>query len=454
MSFLNRLLGRAKTPKPKVIFIGIDGTPYSFLQRMMGEGYMPNLAKLASEGSLVENRSVYPTVSSVAWSSFMTGVNPARHGIYGFIDRPIGSLKPFIPTARNMQARTLWEILSQAGKRVIVMNVPVTYPPRPVNGLLVSGFLAPRLEKATYPPELSRELAEMSYILDVDPWQARADKRGLLVEVNKALAARERALFHYMDRDDWDYAHLHVMETDRLHHFRWEEMESGHPEFAPRFFDFYNHLDAFIGRVRDRLDGHTTLMLMSDHGFCTLRKEVYVNKWLADMGWLKFAIDEPKGLPDIHPDTQAFSLDPGRIYVNLRGREPNGAVAPGEAYERLCDEIIAAALSLCDPDTGEPMIERAMRSRDTYRGPLLDRAADIILHPHRGYDLKGPIHRETLTHKGAELVGMHTYDDAALYVSGRDIVLDDPWVADPMPTVLKLLDVPIPEGLDGRLLIK
>ncbi len=451
MSFLNRILRRTKSPR--VVFIGIDGTPLSFLQRMMREGVMPNLARLAAEGDLRENLSVYPTVSSVAWSSFMTGVNPAKHGIYGFVDRQLDSLRPYIPNAANMKAKTLWEVLSEAGKRVLVMNVPVTYPPRPVNGVLVGCFLSPSLEKATYPPEASGELAKLGYILDVDPWAARRDKAGLLRQVNQALAGRERALFHYMDQEPWDYAHLHIMETDRLHHFLWEEMEAGDPQFAPGFIGFYHELDAFLGRLRDRLDEQTTLMLMSDHGFCTLRQEVYINHWLASQGWLRYATEQPKSVADIHPESVAYSLDPGRVFLNVRGREPHGRISRGAEYERVRDEIIAAARELRDPATGEPMIQHAFRVEEIYHGPYLDQAADIILHPYNGYDLKGPIAKETLTYKGRELVGMHTYDDATLYIGGHRIIQEQPWVADPMPTILRLLGVPIPPDVDGRVLI-
>ena len=440
--------------RKKVMVISIDGTPFTFLQRMMGEGYMPNLSQLTREGDLKEIRSAYPTVSSVAWSCFMTGQNPARHGIFGFVDRQPGSMKTYIPTSRHMQSVTLWEILSDAGRRVIVMNVPVTYPPRQVNGVLVGDFLAPSLDKAAYPPEVSQKLKELGYIIDIDPWEARQDKAQLLQDVGVALAARERALFYLMGQGPWDYAHCHIMETDRLHHFLWEEMEEGDPRYAPGFFDFYRQLDSFLGRVRQRLDRQTTLIIMSDHGFCRLRKEVYVNNWLATQGWLKFAAQPPQSLEDMHHDSRAYCLDPGRIFINLRGREPAGSVAPGEEYEQLRAEIIAAALQLADPASGERMIARAMRKEEIYSGPLLDQAADIILHPYDGYDLKGALGKAQLTFKGPELVGMHTYENAALYISGQEIVGKRPWVADVMPTILRLMDVPLPANLDGRVLVR
>ena len=150
MSFLGKLFGRKG---PKLVVIGLDGTPYTFVQRMLREGHMPNLARITAQAGFTRMNSVYPTVSSVAWSSYMTGVNPGRHGIFGFIDRVDRSYDVTIPTSRRMTAKTVWEMLSEAGKRVVVMNVPVTFPPREVNGILIGGFLSPTLDRAVHPPE-------------------------------------------------------------------------------------------------------------------------------------------------------------------------------------------------------------------------------------------------------------------------------------------------------------
>jgi len=453
MSFLRKL----RKPKARrVVVIGLDGTPYTFFQKAMAAGHMPNLARLVEEGSLRRINSVYPTVSSVAWSSFMTGRNPGKHNIYGFIDRQLGTYKTYIPTSRTMKADTLWEILSRAGKQVIVVNVPVTYPPRPVNGILVGGFLSPNVDKAVYPPEKATLLKQLGYIVDADPWAARQSKDRALAEVNAAFDARVKTMFHLMDVEPWDFFQMHVMETDRLYHFLWQQMEMDDPVYAPRFMAFIGKIDDMLGQVRERLDGDTTLVMLSDHGFCTIKKEVYVNYWLEGRGWLKFEDGVPRDkrkLENISAQAQAFSLDPGRIFIHLKGREPRGSVAPGTEYEALRDEIAAAAQALTDPDTGEPMIQKVLRREEIYSGPHLDQAADLILVPFDGYDLKGPMGKEALTFKGDELVGMHTYDDAALYVQGNELVQGPIWVADPMPTILALMDVPVPADVDGRSLL-
>jgi len=352
-------------------------------------------------------------------------------------------------------------VLSDAGKRVIVVNVPVTYPPRPVNGILVGCFLSPSLEKAVYPPSYLPTLQSLGYILDADPWKARESKDLALQEVNHVLDARIRTLLYLLDHEQWDYLHVHVMETDRLHHFLWQQMDEGHPTYAPAFFDFYRRIDDMLGQVAERLDEDTTLVWMADHGFCTIKKEVYVNRWLMDNGWLSLLNvppDRKKGLDEIDPRSVAYSLDPGRVFIRVQGREKQGCVAPGAAYEAVRDEIAAAALALRDPDDGAPIFQAAFRREELYAGPYLAQAADLILAPYDGYDPKGPLFKDTLTYKGDELVGMHTHDDAMFFVGGRSIPPAHCSVLDVMPTVLDLLDVPAPQGpasqaLDGKSLL-
>lgn len=456
MGLFGRLRRRGKERPGRVVFLGLDGTPYTFMRRLIAEGRAPNAARLAQEGSLLRMDSMWPWVSSVAWSTMMTGVNPARHGIFGFIDRDPATYKQFIPTSRHMKAKTLWEVLSEAGKRVIVVNVPVTYPPRPVNGILVGCFLSPSLDKAVYPPSYLPTLKSLGYIVDADPWKARESKDLALQEVNAALDARLRTLFYLFDNEEWDYLHVHIMETDRLHHFLWQQMEEGHPTYGPAFFAVYKRIDDMLGQLAARLDDNTTLMWMADHGFCTIRKEVYVNRWLADQGWLRLRTVPPeraKGLDEIDPASVAYSLDPGRVFIRLRGREKEGCVAAGAEYEALRDQIAAAALELRDPDGGAPIFQSAFRREEIYHGPYLEQAADLILAPYDGYDPKGPLYKESLTYKGDELTGMHTYDDAMLYLRGQSIPQTRFSVLDVMPTILDVLGVPPPPDLDGRSLL-
>jgi len=456
-------LKRSKNNRQRLVVLGLDGVPYTLITRLLQRGDLPNLADLVTEGSLVRYNSTLPWVSSVAWSTYMTGVNPGKHGIYGFIDRQPGSYKTFIPTSRNIQSETLWEYLSKQGKHVVVMNVPVTYPPRQVNGILIAGFLSPNLEKAVYPPQISDKLQELGYRIDADPWLAHEDKVKLLDALDLTLDKRAQAMFYLMAHEEWDFFQCHIMETDRLHHFLWREMEEDHPTLAPRFYSFYHKLDQVIGQLRSRLDDDTELVVLSDHGFCGLQQEVYVNYWLAQQGWLKFETDQPRSLADISTQAVAYSLDPGRIYINLRGREPKGNVSPGAEYEALREEIASAALQLTDPTSGKRLFQAAFKREELYHGPCFEAAPDLILQPVDGFDPKGALSKDTLTHRGTVLVGMHTFDDAFLYIRGHRIKeasktspqglsgSGKAWsILDVTPTVLQLLGLPIPSYMDGQ----
>jgi predicted AlkP superfamily phosphohydrolase/phosphomutase len=453
MGLLGRLRHKEREKPRRVVFIGLDGVPYTFMRRLIAEGRAPNAARLAQQGSLLRMDSVWPWVSSVAWSTMMTGVNPAKHGIFGFVDRDPATNKQFIPTSRHMKAKTLWEVLSEAGRRVIVVNVPVTYPPRPVNGILVGCFLSPSLDKAVYPASFLPTLKSLGYIVDADPWKARESKEQALKEVNAALDARIRTLFYLLEKETWDYLHVHVMETDRLHHFLWQQMAEGHPLYSPAFYDVYKRIDDMLGELASKLGDDTTLMWMADHGFCTIKQEVYVNHWLAQHGWLRLLHippDRAKGLDEIDSSSVAYSLDPGRVFIRVRGREKDGCVAPGAEYEALRQEIAAAALQLRDPASGEPIFQAAFKREEIYQGPYLEHAADLILAPYDGFDPKGTLFKDTLTYKGDELVGMHTFDDAMFYVGAHSIAPTRFSVLDVMPTILKVMDVPAPADLDGR----
>lgn len=456
MNWFTRRGGAPGAAARRVLVIGIDGVPYSFATRMIQEGKMPNLARIFAAGTVSPLNSSWPFVSSVAWSSFMTGCNPGKHNIYGFVDRRLNSYDVFLPNSSTMRRDPIWIDLSRAGKQVVVMNVPVTYPPRQVNGLMVSCFLSPSLEKATYPKELAGRLQRMGYKIDADAAIARRSKADFMAELHYVLDHRAQVMFELMDSEPWDFFMSHIMETDRLHHFFWEYMENDDPRWAPAFYDFYAKVDGILGRVWERVDENTTLVILSDHGFCTIRKEVYLNHWLRERGYLQLgppAAGRPPTLGDILPTSRAYSLDPGRIFVNLRGREPRGSVEPGAEYERVCQQLADELLELRDPDSGQPIVQRVYRRDEIYHGEQAQNAPDLVVSPHVGYALKGAMDKDFLTYKGDVLIGEHTHDDALLYVSGHDLVQSVLTMEDVIPAIYALMRVAPPEGLDGRMVI-
>jgi predicted AlkP superfamily phosphohydrolase/phosphomutase len=417
----------------------------------MQAGDLPHLARVFASGSAVEMNSSLPDVSAVAWTSVNTGMNPARHGIYGFVDRKPGTNSLEVMTSVHVKAKTIWELISDAGRRAVAINVPLSYPPQRINGVVVSDFLAPALHKAVYPPTLLPSLQAIGYRIDTDPWAARQSLDSFVEDFKITADRRAEAVLQLMDREEWDLFMVVFMETDRLHHFMWQYMEEDDPTYGPKFLDAYRQIDRLAGKILAKLRDDDELIILSDHGFTTLRQEVYLNVWLEQQGYLCSAPDAEKGLASIDRRSRAYSLDPGRVYVNLAGREPQGSVSP-EAFPSLVDELAARLADLRDPESGSPIVKAVYRADEIYHGPLRDRAPDLLVMPHDGYDIKGTFEATTFTGRG-KLVGMHKYDNATLFVRGRRITVDHASVHDVLPTACRLLQIDCPAEVDGRVVV-
>lgn len=432
-----------KAKKRKLFILSIDGVPFSLVREAFAKDMMPNFRRLLKQGSLIKMNSVIPTISSVAWATFACGVNPAKHNIYGFVDRD-ENMNLFIPNAAHMRAKTLWHWLNEYGKKVILINLPIAYPPSAVDGIMVSGFLGTELDKCVYPKEIAPVLKKMNYIIDPDPRKAKRDKEGFLEELFAALQARREAAFSFLKHEAWDFFMLHVMETDRLNHFFWEAKDNENSKYHQEFWKLYKRVDELIGELNAELSGAAEFMILSDHGFCALLFEVDLNEYLHQQGFLLYKSEDAKGLTEIHPESKAYSLIPGRIFINLKGRQKVGS----EEYQNLREAIIEALLSLKDPRNGAPIIAHVYKREKLYSGPYLERSADLIAMPHRGYDLKGKINSGKLLEKN-HIMGMHTYDDALLFLKDHKLNSKEPAIVDVTPTVFALLGLPIPEELEG-----
>lgn len=392
----------------KAVVIGLDGVPFSLLQKLILKGIMPNFAKIASQGVFVPMETTFPEVSSVSWTSFMTGKNPGEHGIYGFMELKPGSYQMTFPNSGNIRAKTIWEHLGEEGKRSVVLNLPQTYPAKPMNGILTSGFVALDLKKATYPDSAYEYLNKIGYKIDVEAEKAQTSLAALADDINLTFTKRREAFLHFLTTEPWDLFIAIVTETDRLHHFLWAAWEDEkHPQHQ-FFLDFYRQTDALIGEVAAKLPPETDLYLLSDHGFCGIKQEVYLSYWLSQEGYLKFDKEPPDSFNDINSTTKAFALDPSRIYIHLEGKYPRGTVKQAD-YNKLRQEIKAKLLQLSF--NNEKVIKAVYLKEEIYQGPYLDQAPDLVVWSERGYDLKGSIKKQSLFGR-THFSGAHTRDDA------------------------------------------
>lgn len=442
---------RSPSKPPRLFVLGWDGSPLRLLRRLMQAGDLPNLARLFESGSAVEMNSSLPDVSAVAWTSINTGMNPGKHGIYGFYDGRPGDRSIQVMTASHVRAQTMWELVSDAGRRAVALNVPLSYPPQRINGVVVSDFLAPSLGKAVYPTAVLSTLERFGYRIDTDPAVARESLQRFVQDFKATADSRAEAVMHFMDEEEWGLFFVVFMETDRLHHFMWQYMEEEEPTYGPMFLDAYRHLDALAGRILAKLSPDDALIFLSDHGFTTLKREVYLNVWLEQEGYLRFTLGGERGLSSIDPSTTVYSLDPGRLYVNVQGRQPGGRVPEAEASP-LLDELEGKLRELRDPDSGDAVVKEVYRADAIYSGPERGRAPDMLVMPHDGYDIKGTFDSTTLTGRG-KLVGMHKYDNATLFVRDRRITVDRASVHDVLPTACTLMKLEPPEHVDGRVVI-
>ncbi|WP_224269884.1 alkaline phosphatase family protein [Haloprofundus salinisoli] len=447
MGLFDRLRGN---DNPRVAFIGIDGVPFSLLDEHRNE--FPNFARLADEGTAGAIDSIVPPESSACWPALTTGVNPGETGVYGFQDREIGSYDTYVPMGRDVQASRLWDRVSEAGMNATVMNVPVTFPPQRNVQRMVSGFLSPSVDKASQPDELRDTLESMGYRIDVNAKLGhQEDKTEFIEDAHDTIEKRFEAFSHYIEQDDWDLFFGVFMTTDRLNHFLFKDYERDGPN-KQAFLDFYKKVDDYIGQIREMLPDDVTLVVASDHGFTSLDHEVHFNTWLEQEGWLSYEDDDHSELGDIADETTAYSLIPGRFYLNLEGREPRGSV-PEEEYEEKRAELKEALENLEGPD-GRKVCERVVEREEAFRGDHEDIAPDLVAIPAHGFDLKAGFKGHDEVFGVGPRNGMHSFDNATLFIDDPEANIGEADLFDIAPTILELMEIEYERAeLDGASLV-
>jgi predicted AlkP superfamily phosphohydrolase/phosphomutase len=430
----------------RVVFLGIDGVPYDLVQEH--PDVFENLTDIAADGSAGRLESIVPPESSACWPSLTTGVNPGETGVYGFQDREIDSYETYVPMGKHVSATRLWDRVTDDGRDATVLNVPVTFPPSSRIQRQVSGFLSPSLDAAASDDAVRQVLEDRDYRIDVNAKLGHDDDKADFIEnAHATLDARHDVFTHYLDQDDWDLFFGVFMSTDRVNHFLFGDYEND-GEYRSEFLEFYRSLDQYIGEIRDRLDDDTTLIVASDHGFTELEWEVNCNQFLADEGWLSYEDDDHDSLADIDDETRAYSLIPGRFYLNLEGREPEGVV-PESEYEAVRRELKRDLESLTGPD-GRQVCKRIVKGETVFDGDRTEIAPDLVVIPADGFDLKSGFGGKDAVFTEGPRNGMHKFENSLLYSTAPDLEVEGSNLFDVTPTVLDLMGVDADADFDGE----
>ena len=369
-----------KRRKRRVMVIGLDcADPSLLFDRWLGQ--LPNFRALVQEGAHGRLRSCDPPITVPAWSVMTSSQSPGALGIYGFRNRADHSYdKNTIANSTAVKVDRVWNILSRNNKRVILIGIPQTFPPGPVNGLLVGDFLTPDTKSEyTYPPGLKNEIADVvgDYMLDVRDFRSD-NKSGILRDIFEMTEKRFKLVTHLLSKEEWDFFMMVEIGVDRIHHAFWSYMDQAHRRYAAgnpfenAILDYYKFVDTKIGELLKFADDNTTILVVSDHGAQRMEGSVCVNEWLIQEGYLALLEPPPKTptpLAKLSIDwtrTRAWG-DGGyysRIFLNVEGREPKGVVKKDD-YDRLRCELIEKLEAMPD-EKGKPLGTKVYRPEELY----------------------------------------------------------------------------------------
>jgi predicted AlkP superfamily phosphohydrolase/phosphomutase len=504
----------------KVFVLGLDGATWDILDPLVRAGELPHLARLIERGASGTLHSVFPPLSPVAWTGVMTGKNSGKHGIFEFLEYAHHPLQGRVNSSRAIKAELVWEVAGRHGKTTVAGGVPMSYPPRPAPGFYLGDFLSPAgAPDFASDPAIFAELEQA--IGPYRPWSTVTHDGGreaeALAELSGFLEHHLQAVRFLLRRCDWDLFLFDLMATDRAQHELWHVWDPRHRAAQGRdlsalhagFVAFWKTLDQGIGAIEAELPPDTALLLMSDHGFGPIEWYVNFNVWLLERGdislnrslyvrqkrWFYERGATPEwfynlmvrwGLADQrvsrfrgkqtsfterlaesvflsrrHVDwsrTRAYAQGNfGQIFLNLRGRQPHGCVAPEDARP-LRDDLKAGLMAIPHPETGAPLVERVYEAEELYSGPHAHLAPDLTvvlrdwryrtigLHDFTTNRLISPAFGPTGDHRM----------EGVLIAAGPPFrpgsAPENANLLDVAPTVLHLLGVPVPGDMDGRVL--
>jgi predicted AlkP superfamily phosphohydrolase/phosphomutase len=463
----------SENTRRRVMVIGLDcAAPELIFDRWLDD--LPNLKSIYRSGFHGLLRSCDPPITVPAWSVMMSSKSPGHLGVYGFRNRADHSYGKYsIANSLAIKEDRVWDILSRCGKRSIVIGVPGTYPPRPLNGLMVSDFLTPDIScPYTHPPELKQEIERVvgEYILDVRDFRS-GNKEKILADIYEMTRKRFQLARHLLAKEDWDFFMMVEMGVDRIHHAFWDNMDPAHRFYEPgnkfenAIHDYYREVDREIGELLAFADERTAVLVVSDHGAKRIDGGICVNEWLLANGYLALAEKPARATPfsKLKIDwsrTKAWG-DGGyyaRVFLNVAGREPNGTIAP-EDYDKVRDELSAGLKAIRD-ENGREIETQVFRPEELYK-EVRGVAPDLIVYfgalfwRSVGSVGGGKIH--TFENDTGPDGANHAENGIFLFrpaegrlPDGRRI--DGLGIIDIAPMILQLFSLPVPKDMEGKAL--
>lgn len=502
-------------PPFRVIVIGIDGATFDIIDPLIEKGELPNFAALIARGTRGTLSSVVPDLSPAAWSSFMTGKHPGKHGILDFFGQRPGSYDIVFYNASYRKSKPIWTLLSEVGKTTCVINVPYSYPPDAVNGIMISGMDTPgEYSHFVYPKSFRAELdaAIGGYIIEkaernVGHGVGRYMENLMAVSNNRFAAAE-----YLLKKQAWDFFMVVFESTDRAQHNFWKYMDPHHPEYRKKdharfgsfIADIYKDIDRKLGGLMRYVPENAVVIIVSDHGFGPLRKGVRLTNWLKSEGYLTVKNDYSFGFTRLFlkeklrrvvkkkpfsyllkfrkvlevqskggmatldflnmNKTQVYPIGGcGSLCINLKSRQPSGVVSSGAPYERLRDELIEKLSQLRDPETNQLVIRSIRRREDVY-DVFPDETPDLLIEWEKGYSAIGERELAVLgIRRGNMLFTPHRWSGNHLpngiFIAGgppirQNAVVENAEIVDMAPTILSVMDMDVPNDMDGSVIEK
>jgi predicted AlkP superfamily phosphohydrolase/phosphomutase len=453
----------------RALIMGLDcATPQYVLDQWGGK--LPTLNRLMTNGMYGRLESTIPPITCPAWMCMMTSKDPGQLGLYGFRNRKDYSYTGLsIANSTAVREQTLWDILGRQGKKSAVVAVPMTYPPRPLNGWMVSCFLTPGMDSnLTYPGTLKAELLRVApgYQIDVRDFRTE-DKDYLLRQIHENTDHHFRFLRHLLKEKDWDFFMFVEMGIDRLYHGFWRYTARDHRLYEPGnpyenvMWEYHQYVDQEMGKLLDLVEDDTLVLVVSDHGAKSMVGGVCVNDWLIRQGYLTLtSAPASPGKLDMKAIDWSRTIAwgeggyYGRIMLNVQGREPEGII-PARDYEKVRGEL-ARAIEAIPDEQGRSIGTKAFRPQDVYR-TVKNIPPDLIVY-FGDLDWRSA---GTIGNPSVHIFENDTGPDDANHMQQGLFVLCDPTrsergevqgarIYDIAPTVLDRLGLPVPEDMIGR----